>query len=69
MVKGEHIFIVCTRIKMKYTISIYGKKLDGLTETNEQIIDNNRPSIITQITPYSYCSMCGGTGRCGLCQG
>jgi hypothetical protein len=54
---------------MKYTISIYGKKLDGLTETNEQVIDNNQPSIITQIVPYSYCSMCGGTGRCGTCQG
>ena len=70
MVKRIHIFIVCTQIKMKYTIiSIYGKKLDGLTETNEQIIDNNRQSIITQIVPYSYCSMCGGTGRCGACQG
>ena len=55
--------------KMTYIISIYGKKLDGLTETNEQIIDNNRPSIITQFVPYSYCSMCGGTGRCGACQG
>ena len=53
---------------MKYIIiSIYGK-LDGLTGTNEEIIDNNRPSII-QIGPYSYCSMCGGTGRCGACQG
>jgi ferredoxin len=54
---------------MKYTISIYGKKLDELIETNEQIIDTNRQSIITQIVPYSYCSMCGGTGRCGACQG
>ena len=54
---------------MKYTISIYQKKLDGLAETNEQIIDNNRPSIITHIVPYDYCSMCGGTGRCGACQG
>jgi len=69
MVKRIHIFIVCTQIKMKYTISIYQKKLDGLAETNEQIIDNNRPSIITQIVPYSYCSMCGGSGRCGACQG
>jgi len=67
--KKNTIFIVCTRIKMKYTISIYGKKLDELIETNEQIIDTNRQSIITQIVPYSYCSMCGGTGRCGACQG
>lgn len=69
MVKRIHIFIVCTQIKMTYIISIYQKKLDGLAETNEQIIDNNRPSIITQIFPYGYCSMCGGTGRCGACQG
>jgi hypothetical protein len=69
MVKWIQIFIVCTPIKMKYTISIYGKKLDGLTETNEQIIENNRQSIITQIVPYSYCSICGATGRCGACQG
>lgn len=69
MVKKIHIFIVCTQIKMTYIISIYGKKMDGLAETNQEIIDNNRPSIITQIVPYSYCSMCGGTGRCGACQG
>ncbi len=72
MVKERHFFIVCTRIKkMKYTISFYEKNLDGLkNETIEQIIDNNRPSpIITRIIPYSYCSMCGGTGRCGVCQG
>jgi hypothetical protein len=69
MVKWIQIFIVCTRIKMKYIISIYGKKLDGLTQTNEEIIDNNRPSIISQIGPYSYCSMCGGTRRCAVCQG
>ncbi len=55
---------------MKYIISFYQKNLDGLkNETIEQIIDNNRPSIITRIIPYSYCSMCGGTGRCGVCQG
>jgi len=70
MVKSIYIFIVCAQIKMKYTtISIYQKNLNGLIETNEQQIDNNRLSIIRQIVPYSYCSMCGGTGRCGACQG
>lgn len=69
MVKSIYIFIVCTRIKMKYTVSIYQKKLDQFAETNEEMIDNNQPSIITQVIRYSYCSMCGGTGRCGVCQG
>jgi hypothetical protein len=70
MVKRIQFFIICTQIKMKYIISFYQKNLDGLkNETIEQIIDNNRPSIITRIIPYSYCSMCGGTGRCGVCQG
>ncbi len=47
---------------MKYTISNRNRS-DGLTELNPNIIDNNRPFIITSILPY--CSNCGGTGRCG----
>lgn len=45
--------------------SSYDNNSVGLTKTNGQIIDNSRPPIIRQIIPYSYCSMCGGTGRCG----
>jgi hypothetical protein len=50
---------------MKYNYC--GNNLDELTNNttiqNHVMIDNNRPLIITQILPY--CSMCGGTGRCG----
>jgi hypothetical protein len=59
---------------MKYIISFYDNNSVGLTQNHTQtttnnieIIDNNRQFIMTCIAPY--CSMCGGTGRCGTCQG
>ena len=52
---------------MKYNILSCSNNLDRLTNNttiqNHVIIDNNRQTITTCISPY--CSMCGGTGRCG----
>lgn len=71
MVKRRHIFIVLAIITMKYITSSYDNKSVESTQTNSQsnplIIDNNRQFITTSISPY--CSVCGGTGRCGSCQG
>jgi hypothetical protein len=55
---------------MKYIISSYDNNSVGLTQNPTQstsYIDNNRQFQTTYISPY--CSMCGGTGRCGTCQG
>ena len=51
---------------MTYIISSYDNNSVGLTQNPTQI-DNNRQFMTTCIAPY--CSMCGGTGRCGTCQG
>jgi len=63
----RHIFIVLSNIAMKYINSSYDNNSVGITQNTTQfnhvIIDNNRQSITTSISPY--CSMCGGTGRCG----
>jgi hypothetical protein len=53
---------------MKYIFSNYefNFNLDGLKNNTVHygvIIDNNRHSITKCIAPY--CSMCGGTNRCG----
>lgn len=57
---------------MTYINSSYDNNLVGLNQNHThgtyiEIIDNNRQFITTWIAPY--CSMCGGTGRCGTCQG
>jgi len=66
--KKETYFYCLSNHKMKYNIvSNYEAKNGGLVNTTElsssMIIDNNRQFITTYISPY--CSMCGGTGRCG----
>jgi hypothetical protein len=54
---------------MKYIDFIYGNNSVRLTQNPTQstsyidIIDNTRKFQMTCIAPY--CSMCGGTGRCG----
>jgi hypothetical protein len=52
-------------------VSNYESNNGGLANTmklpSSMLIDNNRQVITTYISPY--CSMCGGTGRCGSCQG
>lgn len=71
MVKRKYIFIVYATIKMTYSKSSYDNNSNGLnqnhTQTTIEIINNNRQFTTTYIAPY--CSMCGGTGRCGTCQG
>ena len=53
---------------MTYINSSYDNNSVGLNQNHRhgtyiEIIGNNRQFITTYIAPY--CTMCGGTGRCG----